>query len=65
MSEIPRSIDMLNLWSSFEREIIYKNRFFINHKILDYIKIFSENNCLLYDENKVLYRARIFTGDKS
>lgn len=52
-----------DLWNSFKQEVLYKNRFVINHNVLDYLIQMAEKNQKLVEEGKILYRARIYDGD--
>lgn len=53
------------LWNSFKEELIFKNRFIAKHKILDYIECFAQKNNMVIEKSKILYRARLYTGDES
>jgi hypothetical protein len=54
-----------DLWESFKKDILYKNRFIVNHEILDFLKYFAEKNPKNIEEGTILFRARPFTGDSS
>jgi len=56
-------VKAIDLWESFKEELVYRNRFIVNHEILEYLKLFSQKNQLYLDKDKILYRARIYTGD--
>jgi RES domain len=48
------------LWHDFKDQILYKNRFFIEHEVLDHIKNISEKCRITVNKGTVLYRARLF-----
>lgn len=51
------------LWESFKSEILFENRFIINHEVLYYVKNFAEKNKIFIEKDTILYRARIYTDD--
>lgn len=52
------------LWDSFKKEVLYKNRFIVRHDVPNYIKQIAEKNKVIVEENTVLYRARLYhNGD--
>jgi hypothetical protein len=53
------------LWSSFKEEVLYENRYIVNHEVLDYLKHFSERNQKTIDYETILYRARLYTEDET
>jgi len=55
----------MDLWRSFKDEILYKNRFILNHPVLDYVRAIAENHKESIKENTILYRARIFNEQPS
>jgi len=55
--------EALYLWNSFKDEILYKNRFIVNHPVLDYVKIIAEKNKESIENNTTYYRARVFKDD--
>ena len=63
MMEIDSFKKAYDLWSSFKEEILFKNRFFTNHKVLESIKDFAEKNLKQINEETILYRARIYDRD--
>lgn len=52
-----------DLWESFKDEILYKNRYFIDHPILGYIERFSVTNKRVIETGTILFRARLFDGE--
>lgn len=54
-----------DMWLDFKEKVVYKNRFFINHKLLDYLRQITEISKKTLESQTVLYRARLFTGDDS
>ena len=61
MSMDEEFIKAYDLWSNFKEEVLYKNRFFIKHDVLDYIQHFAEKSQTIIEKNTILYRARLFT----
>lgn len=53
------------MWSDFSNEVLYKNRFFINHEVLDIIKSFSARSAEKINADQILYRARLFNVDEA
>jgi hypothetical protein len=53
-----------NMWSDFKEEVLYKNRFIINHEVLEYIKKMAQICRKTIEKDTILYRARQFTGDE-
>lgn len=51
------------LWDSFKNEVLYRNRFILNHQLLEYLKSFALRHQKILETGRILYRARIFTGD--
>jgi hypothetical protein len=51
------------LWTSFKNEVLYKNRFIVNHEVLDHVKRVADSNKTTIEQGKILYRARVFTAD--
>lgn len=47
------------IWCDFRKVILYKNRFFIKHQLLDIIKDHIESNVINVREGEIFYRARI------
>jgi RES domain-containing protein len=56
-------VDAYELWSSFKNEVLYKNRFLINHEVLSYLKKLADANIKIIQPQTILYRARQFDGD--
>lgn len=56
---------LYNMWNDFKNTLIYKNRFFNKHIILDYIETILSNNEIFIPKDQILYRARIYKGDLS
>jgi hypothetical protein len=54
-------IEAIELWDNFKKKVLYKNRFFINDKVLDFIKDFSDKNQIIIESDTVLYRARLYS----
>lgn len=54
-----------DLWSSFKDEILYHNRYILNHPVLDYVKEFAERNATILEKGTILYRARQWAGDRT
>lgn len=52
-----------DLWNSFKEELMYKNRFIINHEVLDYIKVLCHRCSIIINEETKLYRARIYNKE--
>ncbi|KSU85157.1 RES domain-containing protein [Fictibacillus enclensis] len=52
------------MWSGFKEEVLYKNRFIINHEVLDYIKKMAQICRKTIEKDTILYRARQFSGDE-
>ena len=50
-------------WNDFVNDLIYKNRFFSSHKVVDVIKDFSERCTNTIKKGQKLYRARIYHQD--
>lgn len=50
-------------WAGFVHDLIYKNRFFSSHKVVDVIRSFSEKCEKTMKRGQVLYRARIYHQD--
>ncbi|WML35332.1 RES family NAD+ phosphorylase [Clostridium sp. OS1-26] len=53
------------LWYEFKEEILYRNRFMVNHIVLDYIKECAYKSCKVIKEGSILYRARIYNGSEN
>ena len=56
--------EALRIWVSFKKEILYKNRYFIDHDILQYVKTFAERNKAEITNGTILYRARLYIPKK-
>lgn len=56
-------LDAITLWLSFKHEVLYRNRFIVNHKVLEHLEHMAQNNTQQIDEGTILYRARIFNDD--
>ncbi|MGE5415299.1 MAG: RES family NAD+ phosphorylase [Acidobacteriota bacterium] len=50
-----------DLWFDFRKQVIYKNRYFIKHEVLDYLEKFADKNKRTVEENTLLFRARRYT----
>ncbi|NTZ16433.1 hypothetical protein EXW96_02235 [Paenibacillus sp. JMULE4] len=53
------------IWSDFKNEVLYKNRFIINHEVLDIIKSISVRNTREINTGQTFYRARLFDVDET
>ncbi len=51
-------------WIDFEEEVLYKNRFFCNHNIMEHIKKLSETHFKTLAVNTLLYRSRVIERDQ-
>ena len=49
----------------FQNNVFFKNRYFVKHKLLDYIKHISEVCCINVNEGNIYYRARIYNNPSS
>lgn len=56
-------IQAYNLWSNFKKEVVYKNRFIINHEVLDYLEEIANACKTTIESGRTLYRARIYIED--
>jgi len=52
------------LWHDFKNAVLYKNRFFVNHEILDHLKHLTKKKESEVKKGTILYRARLYTGKK-
>ncbi|MDA0080370.1 RES domain-containing protein [Brachyspira hyodysenteriae] len=52
-------------FEDFRKEIIYNNRFFPEHKIIDVVKKEALNHKYILKKGKPLYRSRIYNDDIS
>ncbi len=52
-----------DIWSSFKEEVLYRNRFFINHEVLGYLKNMAEICRRTVEKETILYRARQYAGN--
>lgn len=50
-----------DLWKSFEKEILYKTRYYVVHPLLEQLHEYLLNNELRIVEGELFYRARIIT----
>lgn len=50
-----------DLWKSFEKEILYKTRYYVVHPLLEQLHKYLLNNELRIVEGELFYRARIIT----
>ncbi|ARU63100.1 hypothetical protein CBW65_20545 [Tumebacillus avium] len=57
--EFKKAYDM---WTSFKEEVLYKNRFFVRHEALDFLKLFAEKNRKIIEKGTILYRARLYSA---
>lgn len=53
----------LKEWDEFTRELIYKNRFTVSHKVVDVIQRSAINQTRVINKGQLLYRARIYKQD--
>lgn len=53
------------LWLGFKENVIYNNRFLVNHEVLDLVKSRCEEKNQVLSKDTVIYRARIYDGDKA
>lgn len=49
------------MWNSFKDEVLHKNRFFVKHEVLDFLRLFAEKNRKNIEKDKTLYRARLYS----
>lgn len=56
---------LYNMWNDFKKTLIYKNRFFNKHIVLDYIEKILSKNEIVISKDQILYRARIYNWDLS
>lgn len=54
----------IDLWDDFKEELIYRNRFIVNHEVMGYIKHFAEINKKCIEKDTILYRARMYSEGK-
>lgn len=52
-----------DIWSSFKEEVLYQNRFIINHEVLGYLKNMAEICRRTIEKETILYRARQYAGN--
>jgi len=52
-----------NIWNSFKREVIYNNRFFAKHEILEFLRALSDKYKTVINKGTTLFRARIYSDD--
>ena len=50
-------------WNEFSNDLIYKDRFFSSHKVVDIIKAYAETCTSIINRDEVLYRARVYHQD--
>jgi hypothetical protein len=53
-----------DLWSGFKDDVLYNNRYFLKHEVLDYLKHILEKCRKKIEKGEILYRARIYQGDE-
>lgn len=59
LEESVSSFEARKLWYSFKDAILYENRFFVKHQLLDMLSEYMASNILTIESGKVYYRARI------
>lgn len=57
--ESDASFEARKLWYSFKDAILYENRFFVKHQLLDILSKYIVSNILNVDSGQIYYRARI------
>ena len=57
--ESDASFEARKLWYSFKETVLYENRYFVKHKLLDILSMYMNDNILTIEPGKVYYRARI------
>ncbi|MFD2670306.1 RES family NAD+ phosphorylase [Marinicrinis sediminis] len=53
------------MWQDFTNEVLYNNRFFISHRVIEIIKSFTERSTKEVTAGQSLYRARLFDMDEA
>lgn len=53
------------IWEDFKESVLYNNRFFIKHPLLNIIKLYIENNVYKVENGTIFYRARIIDDNSS
>lgn len=59
MMETPNYKEASSLWSSFREEVMFRQRFFLNHPVLDRLAEIARTLETTIDPGKTYYRARI------
>ena len=49
------------LWTSFEKEVIFRTRYYVTHPLLEQLRVYLSKNNLRINAGEVFYRARIIT----
>lgn len=57
--ESEASFEARKLWYAFKNTIIYENRFFVKHQLLDILEEYMANNIINIESGEIYYRARI------
>lgn len=57
MNEIEK--EAKDIWEKFKESVLYENRFFITHPLLDIIKKYITDNIFTVKQGGIFYRARI------
>lgn len=55
--------EAIKLWHDFQYEILYKNRYFTRHRVLEIVEEIANFNTVIIDRKTQLFRARIFDED--
>lgn len=53
----------MDLWRSFKKEVLYNNRFFVKHEVLDFVQQIAVESKTILKKGEILYRARIYSDD--
>lgn len=59
-NECEKTLEIMSMIDDFKRRVIYEDRYFIKHELLDIISLYSTENTRLLPRNKIIYRARTF-----
>jgi len=52
--------EAINLWREFINEILYENRYFTRHRVLEIVEKIVNSNTIFVNQKTELFRARIF-----
>ena len=57
--ETDEQFNARKIWYSFCNSVLYENRFFVNHELLDWLKNYCIKNTIELKEGSLFFRARI------